>query len=253
MERGIGTLGTLGTALGLGLALGAAGGCAASGGDQSIIVLRNVQPTAGCVLTAMESEVGISHGTLDAQFHTGYVFAAQLKSRITADTTQEDQRTIFIDGANVDLTFPGSMLFSAAELADLKTMGLTHFKSEFSTILKPNGGLSDVGFELIPAELVDRIAAKSFTQIGVDASFTVVGDLSGGGVSSQTFHYPVTIVSQGLLHNAGACSELATSFAPKVGNPCNPGQDGLVDCCKDPAGKDVCPAVGTKSAVDALD
>jgi hypothetical protein len=242
MQRGIVTLGST---LGIGLAA-LTGGCTASGGDASIIVLRNVLPQTGCVLTAMTSEVGVAQGALDAQFQRGYVFSAQLKSRITATTASADQRTIFIEGANVDIAFPGSTLFSADDLASLKASGLTHFKSEFSTIIAPSG-LSDVGFELIPAELVVMAANKpGFTSVVADTSFTVLGELAGGEVTSQIYHYPVTILGAGLLHVTGNCSDLASSFTPRIGNPCNPGQDGIVDCCRDPAGRNVCPAVGTK-------
>lgn len=245
MQRGIGIVGILGTALGAGLPA-MAGGCAATSGDESIVVLRNVLPSAGCVLTAMTSETGISQGALDVQAHTGYVFSAQLKSRITAVAGEEDQRTIFVQGANVDIAFPGSTLFSDAELANLKSSGLDHFKSEFSTLLAPNGGISDVGFELIPAELVAMIAGKpGFTSASADASFTVLGQLAGGGVTSQTYHYPVMILSAGLVQITGACSDLSASFKPRIGNPCNPGQDGVVDCCT-ANGSNVCPAAGTK-------
>lgn len=244
MRPGIGTLGILGTALGAGLPA-ATGGCVASGGDESIVVLRNVVPSAGCVLTSMTSETGVSQGALDTEAHTGYVFSAQLKSRITAVAGAEDQRTIFVQGANVDIAFPGSTLFSDAELATLKSGALTHFKSEFSALLPPNGVISDVPFELIPAELVAMIAAKpGFTSASADASFTVLGQLAGGDVTSQTYHYPVTIVKQVLLIDKGDCSMVLASFMPRTGDPCNPGQDSAVDCCEGPDGR-VCPAVGT--------
>jgi hypothetical protein len=247
MQRGIGTLGILGIAVGTGLAAPAAG-CAASG-DESIIVLRNVVPASGCVLSSTTT-VSISQGALDVQAHTGYVFSAQLKSRITTvpGSMMDDQRTIFVDGANVDIAFPGSALFSDAELASLKSSGFTHFKAEFSTLLPPNGGVAAVGFELIPAGLVAMIAAKpGFISVAADTSFTVLGQLAGGDVTSQTFHYPVTILSGGLVNFAGTtgnCADLSSSFMPRAGNPCNPGQDTVVDCCKDAKGN-VCPAVGT--------
>jgi hypothetical protein len=249
MQRAIGilgsTLGIVGGGLGLGSAALAAG-CAANGGDESIVVLRNVVPTAGCVLTAMDTEVGISHGALDVTGATGYLFAAQLKSRITAVASQEDQRTIFVEGANVDIAFPGTTVFSAAELADMKAKGLTHFKAQFSTIISPNGGLSDVGFELIPGEIAIALAAKQgFAPVSADTSFTVLWTLAGGEVTSQTYHYPVTLMNGGFVHVTGQCSDLVSTFSPRVGNPCNPGQDGVVDCCLTD-GIRMCPAVGTK-------
>ena len=56
-----------------------------------------------------------------------------------------------------------------------------------------------------------------------------------------------------MARDNGACANLSTSFVPKVGNSCNPGQDGVVDCCTMPDPNNpavtrfVCPAVGTKT------
>jgi hypothetical protein len=249
MQRAIAasTLGTLATAL----ALAAAAGCVANGGDESIIVLRNVLAgsSTGCTFSSEATEVGLSQGSLDVQRGTGYLFGAQLKSRITALTGQEDQRTIFTSGANVDISFPSTMVFSDAELAAFKSANLLHFKSPFTVPLHPNGTVTDIPFNLIPAELAIALQTKAgFTSVVADASFKIVGDLAGGEVTSQTFHYPVTILAAGLLVDKGECAMLAASFVPRVGNACNPGQDGVVDCCSDPRGLAVCPAVGTKTA-----
>jgi hypothetical protein len=248
MERAIAsTLGTLATAL----ALAATTGCVASGGDESIIVLRNVlggSSTGGCTFTSQESEVGLSQGTLDVQRGTGYLFGAQLKSRITSLTGQEDQRTIFTSGANVDIAFPSTTVFSDAELADFKAANLLHFKSPFTVPLRPNGIVTDIPFVLIPGDLAVKLQAKlGFTSVVADASFRIVGDLAGGEVTSQTFHYPVTILAAGLVLDAGECALLSSSFMARVGNVCNPGQDGVVDCCSDARGAQICPAVGTKT------
>src|SRR3954466_1116185 len=92
MQRQIGTLPTTGLVGLVGLA--ALGGCAANGGDESILVLRNVAPpmsaTGGaCTFTPAETEVGLGSGVLDTSARTRYEFAAQLKSRIIAVSGQE--------------------------------------------------------------------------------------------------------------------------------------------------------------------
>src|ERR1051325_5944807 len=108
--------------LGVGLVLGvsAAGlaGCAANGGDEGLLVLKNVVPTAtagGCAFSSQETEVSLVRGVLDVSFGVGYEFLAQVKSRITAAAGQESQRTVFTRGANVDVTFVDPNLFTAAE------------------------------------------------------------------------------------------------------------------------------------------
>lgn len=245
MHRGIAWLIVL-AALGLGA------GCVANGGDEGMLVLRNIEATTtsgSCVFTGAVSETGLAQGSLSVTTSVvtkvGYQVAPQIKSRITADTGQEDLRTIVIRGANVDITFPGSSLFSAAELADLKARTLTHFMAPFSGFLPPNGGITDIPFEVIPAELMARVADKTdFDGTLALASFKIVGDLGGSDVTSQTFQFPVTLHKAPSLVDNGACSALPASFVPSTGNPCFPGQDGTTDCCTN-QGHPVCPAVGT--------
>ena len=249
MQRQIGTLRTTGLVGLVGLA--ALGGCAASGGDESILVLKNVAPptsatTGACTFTPAETEAGLLRGVLDTSAHTGSEFTAQLKSRITADAGQVDVRTILLRGANVDLAFADATLLSADELASLKSKNLLHFMSLFSAPLGPNGGLTDAPFELIPAGVADVLDGKlGTTTTVVQAKFTVVGDLAGGSVSSQAFSYSVTLGHGILIDNQGPCAMLKSSAMVRSGNPCFPGQDAITDCCTSPTGTAVCPAVGT--------
>jgi len=254
MQRSTGSLTTHGRvdlARLLGFAALAAG-CSANGGDESILVLKNVAPptvtTGGvCVFTPAETEAAIVHGVLDTSAGTGYEFTAQLKSRLTADTGQDDQRTILLRGANVDLTFVDPNAVTADELKILKNTGFLHFMSAFSAPLPPNGGLFDASFELIPPEIAGLLDAKpGFTSTVIAATFTVVGDLAGGSVSSQPFQYAVTLGKQILTADKGSCASLPTTFMGRAGNPCFPGQDFVVDCCEGSGTTPVCPAVGTK-------
>jgi len=211
------------------------GGCVASGGDGGILVLANVRATTGCTTTATATEPAISHGSLDLLLPSPYLFIAQMKSRIVAAAGQEDQRTIITSGAKIDIAFPGSTLFSDAELATLKSSGLTHLKQPFTVPLFPNGGISDAGFDLIPQGLVDQIAMKAGAtrpfRLETVATFTVVGDMSGETVESQPFTYPITIGDGVTVNIAGTCDLPTTFGTPRPGYVCNPAQDGIVDCC----------------------
>jgi hypothetical protein len=252
MQRSTGTLRIPGL---VGLAVVAAlGGCAASGGDESMLVLKAVAPpttaSAGkCMFTSSAIEPGLARGALDVASGFGYQFVAQLKSRITADPGQVDVRTISLRGANVDLAFPDAGPLSA-QIADLQSQGLLHFMAPISAPLPPNGGLLDAPFELIPAGVARGVAsalnpAAGFSSTVVQATFTIVGDLAGGNVSSQAFHYSVTLGKQILITDKGLCSTVSKSFVPRTGNPCAPGQDFVIDCCESPTAALVCPAVGT--------
>jgi hypothetical protein len=231
------------------LAGAALGGCVANGEDGSMLVLKSVAPptmvSGGvCTFTPSDTEAQLGHGVLDVSAGVGYQFIAQIKSRVIAATGQEDARTIFLRGANVDITFPAPGTLGP-QIADLQSKGLLHFMAPLSGALPPNGSLADAGFELIPAGVATALNAATFTSTVAQATFTVVGDLAGGNASSQEFHYSVTLGKQNLRINRGSCSSLSKSAAVSTGNPCFPGQDIAMDCCTDPAGLPVCPAVGT--------
>jgi hypothetical protein len=204
--------------------------CATDGGE-SIIVLKNVVPGTGCTFTASESEGFVTHGTLDITADAPYLFAGQMKSRIilnadptgTGTTADTDAKTIFLRSANIDLAFPGTM--PAGLPADL-----THFKKLFSAVLRP-AAITDATFELIPADLAKAILATNPTSnIEVEATFTVIGDLGGSSVSSQPFVFPVTLGAGINRNNLGACPA-PKGTVPRTGNVCNAAQDGIVDCC----------------------
>lgn len=208
------------------------GGCADSG-DGGILVLKNVRADATCTTTGAETQAGISHGSLDLLVTTPYIFIAQMKSRIAALAGQEDQRTIIVQGADVDVDFPGSSLFSEAELAELDAMALTRRRAPFSAAIRPNG-VTDAGFDLIPSDLTVRIKAKlgdSPSRITAVATFTIVGDMSGQRVTSQPFSYPITM-GNGIAFNVLGTCPLPRDFAPlSTGYACNLAQDDVVDCC----------------------
>src|SRR5262249_25899426 len=113
-----------------------------------------------------------------------------------------------------------------------------------------NGGVTDASFELIPPEVATALdtalkARPAAPSTVVQATFTVVGDLAGSNVTSQEFHYSVTLGHQILIDDRGLCSTVKSSFMARTGNPCFPGQDFVIDCCTSPTQTPICPAVGT--------
>jgi hypothetical protein len=232
-------------------ALALLGGCAADSGDGGILVLKNVRADDMCATTGGATEATVTHGTLDLLELSDYLFIAQMQSRITALMGQESQRTIVTEAAKVDITFPGSTLFSDAELADLKSGGFTHFKSQFAASILPNGGLQDGGFVLIPASLVEKVAAKAgpfspFSSFRIEAvaTFVVQGNMSGEHVESQSYSYPVTLGNNIAIGvpTPGTCPLPKEFGMPRKGYACNPFQDGVIDCCRMATGALLCPA-----------
>jgi hypothetical protein len=223
-----------------------AAACTSNAGE-SIIVLKNVAPSAGCTFTASESEGFVTHGLLDISAGVPYQFAAQMKSRILlsadpngtgAGMTDIDAETIFLRAANVDLTFPNSAIDLSGIPAEL-----THFKTLFSAVLRPEQ-LIDAPFELIPSDLGKAILKINANppNVEVQATFTVIGDLGGDSVSSQPFVFPITLGIGVTSNNLGMCP-LPVGTTVRTGGVCSPAQDGITDCCTDPASMSaVCPA-----------
>jgi len=162
--------------------------------------------------------------------------------------------------SKVDVAFPDSTLFTAAELAAMQSAGLTHFRSNFATPILPNDGTSDGGFVLIPSMLVQKVLDKSGItgidddhefRLEAEATFTIEGDMSGATVNSQPFTYGVTLGNRtSIAPNPAACPVSIKGTTLRTGYACNSLQDGVVDCCvdRDAAGNVTsmsCPALTT--------
>jgi len=220
------------------LAVATAASCA-SQGDEVLLLLRNQLPGTGCLISASENDPFVSQGTIDtaaAGSGRGYVMTPLVANTTTTDRATELQRTIIIQGADIDLSFPDTALFDATELQRLRSSALTRFRVRFAGSVKPNGGTASFGFEVVPAELIREIATKLGTG-AVDRTLVMVqavvfGEMGGGRVESQKFSYPVTVCRGCLVGSLGACASLPSGTDANQGGACNPFQDEPVDCCE---------------------
>ena len=253
------------------LILLALAGCVADGGDEALVIRSNLAPDpSSCEFTADDASPFLSRGTLHTRSPNPYLLAPLMESRLTAMMGQESVRTVSLMGAKIDLAIgpitvedaQGNPTFSCAaeganpcfgeaERAQLATAAVTKFRSLFSAPLPPNGGLVAATFDLIPTQAIREIerkagalAAGARLRAQVVATAKVYGKVGGGEVESLPFTYPVTVCSDCVVTVGKACSDTPIGFKPRAGNPCNPFQDGAVDCCTNGAAL-VCPAVGT--------
>ncbi len=220
----------------LALSLGA---CTAGNGDEAILVTKNVTPGDGCTFTSSASEPGLFHGTISSLSDRSYRLHPQMQSRISGVEGRDEQRTIITKGAHVDISFANP----ADQVGDAS---LLHFDSLFSAPVFPNGGITDGAFDIVPADLIKAIRdAKGTASFRLELIVKVVvyGDMSGSDVTSQEYQYPVTVCSDCVV-NVLAEKCPVTEALTNLGNPCNPFQDGMVDCCMTDAtpGKLMCPA-----------
>jgi hypothetical protein len=221
------------------LVAAALAGCAADNGDEGILILSNsAPPDDSCSFTGSEDQAFLSRGNLSVFATEGYEMHPLMKSKIIATEDKINERTIAVEGARINLTFPDETVFSAAQQDDFRSRGIMRFTQLFAAPLTPNGGTSNGRFDIVtPALLSELIAAKGAAITGPDeflvqvvATVVVYGDVAGEEVVSQEFQYPVNISNNRIVRVLGTCP-LPAGTVVAQGNFCNPYQDGVVDCC----------------------
>jgi len=190
-------------------------------GDEGFFILNNTAAPAGtvCTFTGDAAQPFIAAGSIAYSAPEGYVFTPLLESRITAVMGQEATRTIHLEGANVTLQVANGGMKQS-------------FTALFSGSLAPNGGTTNVSFELLPKTSITALGnATQNTEIV--ATVTPYGTLGGGRIEGEPFQYPITIVANGngVINMLGSCASMPPISASHTGNACNPYQDGQVDCC----------------------
>lgn len=213
-------------------------GACASNGAQGMVVLENTTVQAGtvCTLTGITGQPFVSQGTISTTSPQGYLATPLIMSRITAMMGQETQKTIYLQGAIIQLSVPAGSTTITLDPNEQK------FLAPFSGALPP-GGTVNVGFELVPYSIIQKVAALggTHTHVEINANVTIYGSLAGDNIDAQPWLYPVTICNDCVINTLGACPQ------PPIhqGNPCNVYQDGIVDCCTNATGALVCPASAT--------
>lgn len=229
-------------------------GCAATqDSDGAMIVLQNTGLAVGaitCTFTGMAGQPTISHGQISTASPAPYLLEPLIESRITAVMGQELQKTILIEGADIHLSVPSVTVTNASNQTTTPTVTLTGadaaFKSLFSGSVMPNGGVTNVGVNLIPTTVINQIVQQSGATSAdrlhaeVVAEVNVYGSLGGDTVKALPFQYAVTVCNDCVINNIGMCPATGTV---RPGNPCNYFQDLPVDCCTEPtSGALTCPA-----------
>ncbi len=220
------------------LAVALAPACAEN--DKPFVVVQNNAPGAmTCIDTAAP---GLTRGTADASRGDYYLHPLLKNYGNSNDGELEAQRVVYVEGARVDISFIDPDLFTAAELATMRTDGLTRFETLASAPIDPDGGLTAMSVLLLPSDLLEAIAGK--LGIGetaqVVATTTMYGSMGGGDVEAPPFSYPVEVCVGCSFVNAGTCP-LPNGATVLDGGTCG---DGAITCCTDmTTGADVCPAI----------
>lgn len=214
--------------------------CAADNGDEGIYLSRILAPGAdACSFTADESALYLSSGSYSIDAPNPYSAHVLLQSRLELLEGQDPQlRTVQMRGARVDLAFVDPTDDPGIQAEYLK------FTSLFSAPLTP-GGIATASFDLVPFQVSQALTEKYASRVAANkgpiqmvATVEAYGTLAGDEVVSQEFVFPITVTE--LRNDLGACPVAAGTMV-RMGNPCNPFQDGVVDCCSS-NGQVFCPA-----------
>jgi hypothetical protein len=227
-------------------------GCADEAGDGALRIIRNEFVDETCSVTGAATALGRPRGIIEVVSPNDYVITPVVQNYATSSSGKyTSQRTAFLEGARVDLEFTDPTLFTAAELTQMQTDGLTKFSSPFSAAVLPDNSTSGTIFSIIPTQLLAKIAPQlSVTRpsVTVTARMRVYGQMGGGEVESESFFFPVQVCDSRIPGSSCVISTLKTACTPiadpRIGNPCNSFQDAPVDCCQE-GNAIVCPTPAT--------
>ena len=218
-----------------------------SGGDEGMYILNNTATTESCALNGSPDQPQRGHGLIHYQSPTAYVMTPLIQSRLqSAEGGDVTSKTIQLRGADVTLTLKAYSVESGGSFRseNPNTMLGAPFTVLFSGSLPPSGFVNTF-IDLIPPAQLRMVAAATGANVNADvfnaevlASVVVRGEVGDDSIDTEPFLYPVTVCNDCVVVNLGACPQAAV----RLGNACNPFQDGMVDCCKDADGKLVCPA-----------
>jgi hypothetical protein len=199
-----------------------------------------------CTLSGSPDQPFKSHGLIWAYSPLGYQMTPLISSRVQVgmeEMPDDLQRTIFLRGADVTLTLKAvSVENNGAFTVTQKDTVVDQFGVLFAGSLPPAGSVN-IAFEVISPSTLRNILGMAGATSGVSAevlaSVVIRGDLGGDEITSNTFEYPISVCTDCVVVNNGACPMTGT---PRTGDACNPFQDGIVDCCTDASNNLICPA-----------
>lgn len=220
-------------------------GCGQAPG--SFIILQSQAPTDGCGATADVTAAYVGDGRLDVSivqpnFDTAYELFPLLENDLpglTAGQTLDGNR-IALTGFDVELTALGDLSDVPATAAlfnfdgqDAFHRALLKFNVPWSGTVDSGGGHTATRVRAFQPELATQLrTAGELTgtrTITVDIGVRARGTTLNSSLVSDPFHFPISVCSGCLQNNLGACPLRTLPANP--GNPCNPAQDSVIDCC----------------------
>jgi hypothetical protein len=203
---------------------------------------------AGCMIPVNPTQYQ-GDGLLDlsivrSDFNSAYFFFPLIENNLPSSSNSTiDPNEIQLSGFQVDIKLAGAM--PSADVQDVfgKAGALVHYQIPWSGGVPSGGGQLSAIVDAFPVPLAQALGgAGGFgTQptVTVDLQIQALGKTnSGQNMTSDPFHFPLHLCSGCLVGSVTPCPFSGTPT--HLGNPCNPAQDELIDCCTD-NGALICP------------
>jgi hypothetical protein len=222
--------------------------------NPSMVIARNVRPSADCVIDPGNAEslfrglLDVTSPLPDGSLNLGYVFTPVISNPVlatmssTMNPTNPSARIIFLQGARVEL-LAGPAQRSQQIIATLSAANLTNRTVRFGGSIPPAGEVG-VGFEVIDLEQVDLIGQLVADElVTIVVRVTVFGTRDDADIESLPFEYPITLCRGCLIQDLGSCSTIDPMAEIAQGGTCGLLQDERLSCCTTASGQSQCPAV----------
>jgi len=211
-------------------------------------ILNDQVPTADSCSIPVAPTMYMGEGMLDvsivrAGFPSAYLFFPLIENNLPGTGAANDPNQIQISGFDVDISTIGNAAPGALQVLN-DNQGLLHFRVPWSGGVSSAGGQISAAVEAVPVSLAMQLASNG--GLGRDPGLTLnlkvqaLGTTnSGRSLTSDPFNFPLKVCNGCLIGNVAPCP-----YKPvNTGNPCNPAQDAIVDCCT-ANGTLICPAFG---------
>jgi hypothetical protein len=202
------------------------------------IIVNNQVPQIGCVIPTNDA-VYRGQGEVDLQIvnqadQSAYLVFPLLENELPGSSGGIDPNLITLTGFNVDISGIGPVPAQTATiLGDPGNRSITHYQVPWSGSVPSGGGKVSAAVNGLPVALALLILGTQ--EIGLNPSVTLDLRVSAlGHTPTQSFEsdpldYPVSLCVGCLVANLQSCP--FTAMLKNPGNPCNPAQDDIVDCC----------------------
>ncbi len=209
----------------------------------SLLILQNQVPGEGCTLDTSGGSYR-TQGTLDVAWYVQkgqpayYDMYLLVKNNLLSTENSGnavEENCIVLEKAQVDLNL--------GSLGDYVESSLTRYEVPLALTVCPEEEKA-VTVRVIPSQVVELVGNQinEGSTILATARVKLIGKRGSQKIPSNSIDYPIFLCNGCLIHNLGLCSSNTIPDSPKAGNPCNPAQDDILECCSEGADL-VCPAV----------